>query len=104
MPKRIYMDNSAFRDILQRFLEESAPESPAQRPAQREETAYFAPLLSWEAPDLKQIKINRYPPPQPRKKTIPLEKTLKIADLKPIDQAHALRLLQLGADEIASEI
>src|SRR5579872_3889294 len=68
--EKLYMDNSSFRDILARFLEENST-NLAREPETKTFQPEPTPLLHWENPNLKQIprdfRSTGYPAPAPRK-------------------------------------
>jgi hypothetical protein len=111
MPKRLYMDNSSFRDILARFLEEKSENSPLNSTGQtfRPEPT---PLLQWDSPNLKQTPKNGYPPPKARKTappqrekpSAPREIIYLLADLQSLDQDAVATLLHIGAVELNGAI
>jgi hypothetical protein len=105
------MDNSSFRDILARFLEEKSEDSPLSNTGQtfRPEPT---PLLQWDSPNLRQTPKNGYPPP-PARKIAPAvrekpaaqpEKVFALSDLPPLDQDAVSTLLHIGAVELKAAI
>ena len=112
------MDNSSFRDILARFLEENSPNSPLESNETKTFRPEPTPLLQWENPNLKQIprdfRSTGYPTPPPRKilpqieaksvrqadKPKPIEKLFELNQLKPLDQDAVHTLRSLGAIEL----
>jgi hypothetical protein len=121
MPKRLYMDNSSFRDILARFLEENPANSPLENTS--DETKRLQPdpipFFMWESPNLKQIprdfSSTGYPQQPPRKivpppeakparapveRPKPVEKFFELKQLQPLDQDAVQSLLTLGAIEL----
>jgi hypothetical protein len=106
------MQDRSFREILEQILEEKEPIShDKQEPFQRK-FIVTEPLLEWRETKIKPSPKNPYgrtshaetPRPKPMKKAIPLEKILKLEDLKPIDQAHLRTMIRLGANDLMNGI
>jgi hypothetical protein len=105
------MENSSFRDILLRFLEEDNADSPRKTTTQPRIQTEPMPLLQWQKPEMATPKKNAYPRPQPipqaprpAKPAPAPEPILALSVLNAADLVDVNLLIVLGAEELKAGI